>query len=52
MANDLETFKAKKKDMDRQVEAIQAELKKKKRDLQSDFEARLKKELKKSQTST
>jgi len=49
LANDLETFKAKKKDMDRQVEAIQADLKKKKRDMQSDFEARLKKELEKSQ---
>jgi len=48
LANDLETFKAKKKDMDRQVEAIQADLKKKKQDLQSDFEARLKKELDKS----
>lgn len=49
LSKDLEDFMAKKKDMDKEVEAIQANLKKKKQDLQSDFEARLRKEMEKMQ---
>lgn len=49
LSKDLETFMAKKKDMDKKVEAIQADLQKKKQALQSDFEARLRKEMGKVQ---
>lgn len=49
LSKDLENFMAKKKDMDKKVEAIQADLQKKKQDLQSDFEARLKREMDKMQ---
>ena len=47
LSKDLEKFMAKKKDMDKKVEAIQAGLQKKKQDLHSDFEARLRNELNK-----
>ena len=43
--DDLEKFMAKKQDMDKKVEAIQAGLQKKKQDLHSDIEARLRKEM-------
>ncbi len=49
LSKDLEKFMARKKDMDKKVETIQADLKKKKQDLQSNFEARLRQELSKAQ---
>lgn len=49
LSKDLEEFMAKKQDMDKKVEAIQADLQKKKQNLQSDFEARLRKEMDKMQ---
>lgn len=45
LSEDLEKFMAKKQDMDKKVEAIQAGLQKKKQDLHSDIEARLRKEM-------
>ncbi|MGI9536080.1 MAG: hypothetical protein ACR2PB_03355, partial [Desulfocapsaceae bacterium] len=45
ISKDLEKFMAKKKDMDKKVEAIQAGLQKKKQDLHSDIEARLRQEM-------
>ena len=45
LSEDLEKFMAKKQDMDKKVEAIQAGLQKKKQDLNSDIEARLRKEM-------
>jgi len=48
-SRDLESFMAKKKDMDRKVEAIKADIEKKKQGLKSDFEARLKQEMDKMQ---
>ena len=47
LSKDLEKFMAKKKDMDKKVEAIQAGLQKKKQDLHSDLEARLRQEMNK-----
>jgi len=47
LSKDLEEFMAKKKDMDKKVEAIQAGLKKKREDLHSDIEARLRQEMNK-----
>ena len=47
LSKDLEKFMAKKKDMDKKVEAIQAGLQKKKQDLHSDIEARLRQEMNK-----
>ena len=47
LSKDLEKFMAKKKDMDKKVEAIKAGLQKKKQDLHSDIEARLREELNK-----
>lgn len=47
LSKDLEKFMAKKKDMDKKVETIQADLKKKKQDLRTDIEARLRQELNK-----
>lgn len=49
LTRDLETFMAKKKDMDKKIETIQADLQKKKQSLQSDFEARLRREMEKMQ---
>lgn len=49
LSKDLEKFMAKKQDMDKKVAAIQADLQKKKQNLQSDFEARLRKEMDKMQ---
>lgn len=48
LAKEIEAFKAKKKDMSKEVEAIQAELDRKKQDMFADIEARLKKEIGKS----
>lgn len=45
LSEDLEKFMAKKQDMDKKVEAIQAGLQKKKQDLHSDIEARLRQEM-------
>jgi hypothetical protein len=45
LSKDLEQFLAKKKDMDKKVEKIQAGLQKKKQDLHSDIEARLRQEM-------
>lgn len=45
LSKDLEKFLAKKKDMDKKVAAIQAGLQKKKQDLHSDIEAKLRKEM-------
>ena len=45
LSKDLEKFMAKKKDMDKKVEAIQADLQKKKQDLHSDIEAKLRQEM-------
>lgn len=45
LSKDLEKFMAKKKDMDKKVESIQADLKKKRQDLHSDIEARLRQEM-------
>ncbi len=47
LSKDLEKFMAKKKDMDKKVEAIQAELQKKKQNLHSDIESKLRQELNK-----
>ena len=47
LSKDLEEFMAKKKDMDKTVEAIQAGLQKKKQDLHSDIEAKLREEMNK-----
>lgn len=47
LSKDLEKFMAKKEDMDKKVEAIQAGLQKKKQDLHSDIEAKLREELNK-----
>ena len=47
LSKDLEKFMAKKKDMDKKVEAIQAGLQKKKQDLHSDIETRLREEMNK-----
>ncbi len=47
LSKDLEKFMAKKKDMDKKVEAIQAGIQKKKQDLHSDIEARLRQEMNK-----
>ena len=47
LSKDLEKFMAKKKDMDKKVEAIQADLRKKKQDLHSDIESKLRQELNK-----
>ena len=47
LSKDLEKFMAKKKDMDKKVEAIQAGLHKKKQDLHSDIEAKLREEMNK-----
>lgn len=47
LAKEIEAFKAKKKDMNKEVEAIQAELDRKKKDMFADIEAQLKKELNK-----
>ena len=47
LSKDLENFMAKKKDMDKEVEAIQAGLQKKRQDLHSDIEARLRQEMNK-----
>ena len=45
LSKDVEKFMAKKKDMDKKVEAIQAGLQKKRQDLHSDIEARLRQEM-------
>jgi hypothetical protein len=45
LRHELETFQAKKVDMDQKVENIQAELKKKKESLFADLEAKLKNEI-------
>lgn len=45
LAKELESFKAKKKDMDKKVEEIQAELARKRKDLFSNMEQKLKKEI-------
>ena len=47
LSKDLEKFMAKRKDMDKKVEAIQAGLQKKRQDLHSDIEARLRQEMNK-----
>ena len=47
LSKDLEAFMAKKKDMDKKVEAIQADLKKKREDLHSNLETRLRQEMNK-----
>ena len=47
LSQELEQFMEKKKNMDREVETIQADLQKKKQNLQSDFEARLRQEMEK-----
>ena len=47
LSKDLEKFMAKKKDMDKKVEAIQADLQKKKQDLHSDIETKLRQEMNK-----
>jgi len=47
LSRDLEKFLAKKKDMDKKVEEIQAGLQKKKQDLQNDIETRLREEMNK-----
>jgi hypothetical protein len=49
ITKELEQFMEKRKDMDRKVEAIQADLQRKKQNLQDDFEARLRKEMEKMQ---
>ncbi len=45
LAKDLEQFMAKKKNMDKKVEEIQAALKKKKQDLFSEIEQKMKKQM-------
>ncbi len=45
LAKDIEQFMAKKKNMDKKVEEIQAALKKKKQDLFSDIESKMKKQM-------
>ncbi|NNF45382.1 MAG: hypothetical protein HKN69_01310 [Desulfofustis sp.] len=47
LSKDLEKFMAQKKDMDKKVEAIQAGLQKKRQDLHSDLEAKLREEMNK-----
>ncbi len=47
LAKEIEAFKAKKRDMDQEVAAIQAEIDRKKKDMFADIEAKLKKELNK-----
>ena len=50
LSQELEAFKAKKQDMDKKVEAIQAELAKKRESMFSDLEQKLKSELGKDKT--
>jgi len=45
LARDLEQFMAKKKNMDKKVEEIQAAMKKKKQDLFSDIESKMKQQM-------
>ena len=45
LSKELEAFMQKKKDMDKKVEAIQADLQKKKQDLHNDIEAKLRREM-------
>jgi len=45
LARDLEQFMAKKKDMDKKVEELQAAMKKKKQDLFSDIESKMKQKM-------
>ncbi len=45
LSKELEQFMAKKKEMDKKVETIQAEMTKKRQDLFSDMEAKLKKQM-------
>ncbi len=47
LAKEIEAFKAKKRDMDKEVAAIQAEIDRKKKDMFADIEAKLKQELNK-----
>ncbi|MBT8353676.1 MAG: hypothetical protein KJO60_04075 [Desulfofustis sp.] len=47
LSKDLEKFMAQKKDMDKKVEAIQAGMQKKRQDLHSDLEAKLREEMNK-----
>ncbi len=47
LAKEIEAFKAKKKDMDKEVANIQAEMERKKKAMFADIEARLKQELNK-----
>lgn len=49
LSKEVEQFMEKKKETDRKVETIQADLQKKKQNLQDDFEARLRKEIEKMQ---
>ncbi len=47
LSRDLEAFMAKKKDMDKKLEAIQADLKKKRQDMHGGIEEKLRKEMEK-----
>jgi hypothetical protein len=47
LAKELEQFKAKKKDMDKKVDAIKADLKKKREDMHNSIEEKLRKEVEK-----
>lgn len=47
LSRELESFMAKKKDMDKKVEEIQADLKKKRQDLHGGIEEKLRKEMEK-----